>query len=92
MSIWRLSVEAKDQIRARTGCVCNLHTQDEDKGGIVWSCQVVADQTADLSILGHEAQPECPCDVGDQEDQNEDTASVLEAVVEVDTGEDGESD
>lgn len=76
----------------RTGCVCNLHTQNEDEGSVIRTRQVVADQTTHLLILGHKAQPKRPCDIRDQEYQDEDAASVLEAIVEVDASEDRQSD
>lgn len=71
-----------------TCSVCNLHTQDEYKGCIIRSCQVVADQSADFLVEGYEAQPESTGQVWAEEEQDKEASSVLEAVIEIDAGQD----
>lgn len=63
----------------------NLHTQDHNESCVIRPCQVVADQAADRLICRHEAQTEGTGDVGEEEDEDEDAASVFEAVIEIDT-------
>ena len=72
--------------------VRNLHTQDHNESCIIRPCQVITDQAADHLICRHEAQTEGTSDVGEEENEDEDAASVFEAVIEVDAYEDGDSD
>lgn len=45
-----------------------------------------------MDVLGHEVQAECACDVGNEEDENEETTLVLKFVVQVDAEENGAND
>lgn len=72
--------------------VRNLHTQNHNESCVIRPCQVVTDQTANHLICRHEAQAEGTSDVGEEEYEDEDAASVFEAVVEVDAYEDGDGD
>lgn len=64
--------------------ICNLHTQDHNESCVIRPRQVVTDQAADHLICRHEAQTKGTSDVGEEENENEDAASVFEAVIKVD--------
>lgn len=83
----RLGLEYQHTRRIR-----NLHAEHQHKRRIVRPRQVVAQQAANLAVKRHKPQPKGSHQVGDQEDEDEDAAAVLEAVVEKHAGEDGEGD
>ena len=68
-----------------TGCICDLHTQYKHESGIVRSCQIVADQPTDAMLSWNKAEAKGASKVGNQVDQNEDAASVIETVIQEDT-------
>lgn len=67
-----------------TSGVGHLHTQNEYKRSIVWTCQVVANQATYTVFDGNKAKTKGAGKVRNQEDEDENTSSIFEAVVQVD--------
>lgn len=66
-----------------TSCVCNLHTQNKHKRGVVWTGQIVADQATDALIKWYKPQPERSGQVWDEKNEHKDATSILKAIVQV---------
>lgn len=68
-----------------TSSVGHLHTQNEYKCSIVWTCQVIANQATHTVFDGNKAKTKGAGKVRNQEDEDKNASSIFEAVVEVDT-------
>jgi hypothetical protein len=75
-----------------TSCVGNLHTQDEYKCSVIWASKVVANQATHTVLDWNKSKTERASQVWNQEDEHKDASSVFEAVVQIDTCEDGYGD
>lgn len=69
-----------------------MQTQYQDKGGIVRTGEIVADQPAGFVIHAEKSQSKGSGDVGEQEDDDEEASLVGETIVEEDAGEDADGD
>jgi len=77
----------------RVACsVGSRHTQDHDKGGVVWSGQIVADESAHRVRVIEVGQSESAGDVGEEENQDEETACLAAVAGHVVVGEDADQD
>ena len=74
-----------------TSSVGHLHTQDEYKRSIVWACQIITNQAAYMVFDGNKAKTKGADKVRDQEYEDENASSILEAIVEVDACQDRDS-
>lgn len=77
---------------ARTSSIGSLHAQNKDKSCIVWASKIVRDQPPDFLIHWSEAKRKGATNIGNQEDNDEEATSVLEAVIEEDTDKDTDGD
>jgi hypothetical protein len=68
-----------------TSRIGNLHAQDEDKCCVVRTCQVIANQSTHAVFNWNKTKTKRPSKIWNQKDQNENTSSVLEAVIKKDT-------
>lgn len=72
--------------RKQTCGVCNLHTQNEDESSIIRTSQVIADKSTHTMMSRDEAKSKGADQIRDQENENEYASSILEAIVEVNAG------
>lgn len=77
-----------------TSNVTAKHGEDEHKGGVAWTGEVIADETAGLVVLRQEVETKSTGNVGEHKDGKKHDTPVLavatENVVEVDTQNNGE--
>lgn len=74
-----------------TGRIGNLHTQNQHKSRVIRPREIITDKPRHLLVQWDEAHAERPGYVGEEEEDDEYTAFILETIVEIDAGENGES-